>query len=86
MVKITLKKGKIIEFESDTKNIGNYFLYWNKVLSSISLPNVTKIGDCFLFYNEVLDKLYAPKLKKKDMGDFCLDYHPNRLKFLKNLL
>ncbi len=67
MVKITLKKGKIIEFESDTINIGDYFLYCNKVLTSISLLNVTCIGYGFLSYNEVLEKLYAPKLEYIDV-------------------
>ena len=76
MVKITLKKGKIIEFESDVENIGDYFLFYNKVLSSITLLSVASIGNNFLSYNRVLEKLYAPKLENID--DCCLEDHPNR--------
>jgi hypothetical protein len=68
MVKIKIKKGKIIEFESDAKKISDYFLYYNRVLSSVSLPSVTCIGYGFLCCNKVLTSVSLPNVEKIGHG------------------
>ena len=41
--------------------IGGYFLFGNKKLTHISLPNVTTISDCFLLNNDSLEKISLPQ-------------------------
>ena len=42
--------------------IGNDFLYCNKTLTSVELPNVTTIGNGFLRYNETLTSVELPNV------------------------
>ena len=41
-------------------SIGDYFLNYNKGLTSIDLPNVTSIGNEFLYYNQLLTSINIP--------------------------
>ena len=59
MVNIKIKNGRIVEFESDARKIGRYFLYNNKALTLLELPKAVYISNAFSYRKEVLNKLYT---------------------------
>ena len=72
-IKITLKNknqayvkmdkyNRIIGYKNENlTTIGSNFLYRNKKLTSITLPQATTIGDCFLHWNRKLTSITLPQ-------------------------
>lgn len=51
------------------------FLYKNKWLTEIYLPNLISVGTSFLHDNNILENIYAPNLQK--IGRECLSSNRN---------
>ena len=47
------------------ERIGHNFIWLNKVLENLSLPNLKVVGDNFLYSNETLDSIDLPNLVSK---------------------
>ena len=57
------KNNKIVKYENkNIVNIGDNFLWCNKMLKKLELPNLTKIGDYFLRNNKELKYLELPNV------------------------
>ena len=54
----------IIFKNSSIEEIGDAFLYNNKYLEELYLPNLKKVGDSFLFYNKRISILGLPNLEE----------------------
>ena len=65
----------IISLDSNINIIYDYFLYCNKKLTELNLPEVKNIRNCFLYYNENLTKLSLPEVE--NIGDYFLYYNQN---------
>ncbi|MBP3502366.1 MAG: leucine-rich repeat protein [Clostridia bacterium] len=67
------KDNKIVKYENNNiTNIENKFLYGNKGLNQLELPNLKQVGTNFLNYNNRLTRLKLPNLEQA--GDDFL-YH-----------
>ena len=64
---------EITHISGNIKEVGHYFLYYNKKIESISLPLLEKVGDDFLYYNENLKSISFPLLEK--VGNNFLYYN-----------
>jgi len=73
LVVVTLDKmNRIIGVVNNhIKQIGDNFLWHNKILKEISFSNVLEIGDNFLFNNEVMTSLKLANVKKIGSGFMC---------------
>ena len=67
---IEIKDGNLYKLKSNVKIIGNRFLFYNRTLSELSLPNNMAIGNNFLFSNRALSELSLPN--NTAIGDFFL--------------
>ena len=57
--------GRIISYENQyLQGCGNRFLYYNKTIQKLNLPNLLGCGDSFIRRNENLRELSLPKLQK----------------------
>ncbi len=76
VITITPREGKIIIltldignrlislYNGNIKRAKNNFLYHNKYLKTLLLPNLTEIGSCFLLSNKDLKNLSLPNIEK----------------------
>ena len=67
------KYNRIVSYNSNTKVIGDNFLFHNIVLEKLNMPNLKEIGDNFLISNTYLTKLLLPNLQV--VGDGFLHYN-----------
>lgn len=69
--RVVVKNGVITELTlPNTKDIGDYFLYWNEELKVANFSKLEKLGDDFLLCNKKLKVLNSPNLEK--VGNDCL--------------
>ena len=80
----TDNSGRIISYENKNLTLcEDYFLYYNKSLQELNLPNLQSCGFGFLFSNESLKELSLPNLQY--YGFIFLCYHPMRDEILKSI-
>ncbi len=81
VVTIELNQGnRIISLTNPyIKKIDAYFLYYNKVLQKISLPQCKTIGYCFLYKNQLLETINIPEVR---IIDACFLFHNKNLQNL----
>ena len=62
------------------KEVGDNFLFFNKVLKELKVPKLVTAGDYFLFNNKILEKLEVPNLRQ---AGFCFLHYNEALKELE---
>ena len=68
------KCNRIVSYSNGSlENIGDSFLYYNKYLEKIDIPNVLRIGNGFLYSNNLLSILNIPKLLEIQDGFLCMN-------------
>lgn len=69
---VVVQNGVITELTlPNTKDIGDYFLYWNEELKVANFPKLEKVGDDFLYCNKKLKVLNSPNLEKAGNNFLC---------------
>ena len=74
------KYNRIIGLASnDIEKVEDNFLFHNRVLKCIELPNLEKVGMCFLDYNKDLTEINFPSLKEVDSRFISLNSNITKL-------
>lgn len=87
IIEIILNKNNQIVFVYNecAVYIFDYFLYRNRTIQSIDLPNVEQVGDCFLYFNQSIRDVCMPKLRMKGKGFFYYLYNNHSSVFNINM-
>ena len=73
-LEIEINKKRVIKLaDNNLTSCGDYFLYYNKTLTTLELPNLTSCGDYFLNHNKTLATLELPNLTS--CGGYFLFYN-----------